>query len=102
MSKKECIKSYDTLNAPKCTRAVYTTHPIYFQNYILAEMIAAQTIQHLKEKYVRLLHSAKIAEFLIQNYYGPGSNVDWPEKIEKATGRRLSAEVLVQQLAVNR
>lgn len=83
-------------------QSIYTTHPIYFQNYILAEMIAAQTIQHLKEKYGRLLHNAKIAEFLIQNYYGPGSSVDWPEKIEKASGRRWSAEALVQQLAINR
>ncbi len=81
-------------------QSIYTTHPIYFQNYILAELIAAQTIQHLKEKYGRLLHNAEIAEFLIQNYYGPGSSVDWPEKVKRATGRKLSADALVQQLAV--
>jgi len=81
-------------------QSIYTTHPIYFQNYILAEMIAAQTIRCLKEKYGQLLNNARIAEFLIQNYYGPGSSVDWPEKIEKATGRKLGAEALVQQLAI--
>jgi Zn-dependent M32 family carboxypeptidase len=63
-------------------------------------MIAAQTIQHLEERYGQLLNNAKVAEFLIQNYYGPGSSIDWPEKVEKATGRRLSAEALVQQLAI--
>lgn len=81
-------------------QSIHTTHPIYFQNYILAEMIAAQTIQHLEERYGQLLNNAKVAEFLIQNYYGPGSSIDWPEKVEKATGRRLSAEALVQQLAI--
>ncbi len=81
-------------------QSIYTTHPIYFQNYILAEMIAAQTIRCLKEKYGQLLKNARIAEFLIQNYYSPGSSVDWPQKIEKATGTKLGAEALVQQLAI--
>jgi peptidyl-dipeptidase A len=82
-------------------QSIYTMYPIYFQNYILAEMIAAQTIQHLKERYGELLNNAKIAEFLIQNYYGPGSSVDWPEKVKRATGRKLSAEALVQQLTID-
>jgi peptidyl-dipeptidase A len=81
-------------------QSIYTTHPIYFQNYILAEMIAAQTIGYLREAYGRLLNNAKVAEFLVENYYGPGSSVDWPEKVERATGRRLSAEALVRQLAI--
>jgi peptidyl-dipeptidase A len=82
-------------------QSIYTMYPIYFQNYILAEMIAAQTLQHLKERYGELLNNAKIAEFLIQNYYGPGSSVDWPEKVKRATGRKLSAEALVQQLTID-
>jgi peptidyl-dipeptidase A len=81
-------------------QSIYTTHPIYFQNYILAEMIAAQTIQHLKETYGELLNNAQIAEFLIQNYYSPGSSIDWPEKVRRATGKRLSAKALVEQLAI--
>jgi peptidyl-dipeptidase A len=82
-------------------QSIYTTHPVYFQNYVLAEMIAAQTLQHLKEKYGGLLNNKKIAEFLIENYYAPGSSVDWPEKVRKATGRRLSAEALAQRLKIN-
>jgi peptidyl-dipeptidase A len=82
-------------------QSIYTTHPVYFQNYILAEMIAAQTLQHLREKYGNLLNNRKVAEFLIENYYAPGSSIDWPEKVEKATGEKLSAEALVEQLTVN-
>jgi oligoendopeptidase F len=83
-------------------QSIYTTHPVYFQNYILAEAIAAQTIQHLKDRYGQLLDNAKVAEFLIENYYAPGSSIDWPEKVERATGKRLSAEDLVKQLAMSR
>jgi peptidyl-dipeptidase A len=82
-------------------QSIYTTHPVYFQNYILAEMIAAQTIQHLKENYGELLNNRKIAEFLIENYYAPGSSIDWPEKVRKATGRKLSAEALAQRLRIS-
>lgn len=82
-------------------QSIITTHPAYFQNYILAEMIAAQTIQHLKERYGQLLNNDKVAEFLIQNYYAPGASVDWSEKVERATGRKLSVEALVQQLTVS-
>ena len=79
-------------------QSIYTTHPIYFQNYILADVIAAQTIAHLREKYGRLLGNAEVSKFLIENYYSPGASIDWSEKIKKATGRKLSAEALVKQL----
>jgi len=81
-------------------QSIFTTHPVYFQNYVLAEAIAAQTIEHLKQKYGKLLNHPEISEFLIKNYYGPGSSIDWPEKIEEATGRKLSAEALAKQLTI--
>ncbi len=79
-------------------QSIYTTHPVYFQNYVLADTIAAQTIAYLREKYGRLLGNAEVSKFLIENYYGPGASIDWPERIRKATGRKLSAEALVEQL----
>ena len=79
-------------------QSIYTTHPIYFQNYVLADLIAAQTIAYLREKYGSLLGNDEVSKFLIENYYSPGASVDWPEKIRKATGKKLSANALVEQL----
>ena len=79
-------------------QSIYTTHPVYFQNYVLADVIAAQTIVYLEEKYGRLLGNAEVSRFLIENYYGPGASIDWPEKVRRATGRKLSAGALVKQL----
>lgn len=79
-------------------QSIYTTHPIYFQNYVLAETIAAQTIAYLGDRHGRLLGKAEVSKFLIENYYGPGASIDWPERIRKATGRKLSAKALVKQL----
>ena len=63
-------------------------------------MIAAQTIAYMREKYGRLLGNAEVSEFRIGNYYGLGASIDWPEKIRRATGGKLSAEALVRQLKV--
>jgi len=79
-------------------QSIYTTHPVYYQNYVLAEMIAAQTIAYLQQKHGRLLNNPQVSKFLIENYYGPGASVDWPEKIEHATGQKLSAKALANEL----
>jgi peptidyl-dipeptidase A len=80
------------------SQSIYTTHPIYFQNYILADLIAAQTLAHLKDSHKTLLDNPEVSKFLISNYYAPGASIDWQDKIEKATGRKLSAKPLIQQL----
>jgi len=89
----------ENLTPQWAAQSIYTTHPVYFQNYILAEMIASQTLAYLQKKYGRLLNNTDISKFLIENYYGPGASVDWPEKIERATGQRLNARALAQELA---
>ncbi len=91
-----CVQENET---PQwASQSIFTTHPIYFQNYIIADLIAAQTITHLKDTHKPLLGNPEVSKFLISNYYAPGASVDWQEKIKKATGRRLSAKPLIQQL----
>jgi peptidyl-dipeptidase A len=80
------------------SQSIFTTHPIYFQNYIIADLITAQTIAHLKNSHGTLLDNPEVSKFLIGSYYAPGASVDWQEKIEKATGSKLSAKPLIQQL----
>jgi len=92
----------ENLTPQWAAQSIYTTHPIYFQNYILAELIAAQTLGYLQERYGRLLNNTDVSKFLIENYYGPGASIDWKEKIERATGQKLNARALVQELAAKR
>lgn len=88
----------ENLTPQWAAQSIFTTHPVYVQNYILAEMIAAQTIAYLQQNYGRLLNNAEVSKFLIENYYGPGASIDWPEKIERATGQKLNARALAQEL----
>ncbi len=81
-----------------------TTHPIYRQNYILAEMMAAQTHATLRQRFGSFwqLNSATRAAlfaFLTENYYAPGAQIEWPEKIARATGQKLSVAALAAELS---
>lgn len=77
--------------------SVLATHPCTRHNYFLAAMIAAQTISHLKRDGGSLFTPATGA-FLIEQYYAPGRSLRWQDKIERATGSRLSAEHLLAKL----
>jgi hypothetical protein len=37
--------------------------------------------------------------WLVERYYAQGASVEWTDKVEHATGRRLSAEALIEDLS---
>jgi oligoendopeptidase F len=78
--------------------SLFTTHPVYFQNYVLAEAIAAQTAEYLKTNLGGLMGNARAIDFLRTNYYAPGASLDWTEKVEAATEKPLSASALARRL----
>ncbi|HPZ06837.1 MAG TPA: M3 family metallopeptidase [Candidatus Eremiobacteraeota bacterium] len=76
---------------------VYTTHPLYLQNYILADVIAYQTINYYKEKRGNIF-SPEFLEFLKEKYYKDGGLKPWEEKLSDATGTKLKAESLIKTM----
>lgn len=78
--------------------AWYVNYPVYWQNYVLADVIASQVHHHLDAEVGSLYTSPEAYNFVIQNYIAQGALVPWMEKIERATGKRLSAEALIQDM----
>jgi hypothetical protein len=78
----------------------YTTYPCYYQNYILAAMLASQVHQLLAARFgeARIEHP-EVASWLIENLYAPGESLDWSERIQRATGRPLDAEAYLVKLS---
>jgi peptidyl-dipeptidase A len=72
--------------------------PVYMHNYILGEMIAAQTLAHLRRTNGSIIGNEKTSEFLIREYYEPGASAEWFELIEAATGEPLNARYLIEDL----
>ncbi len=82
-----------------------TTHPLYRQNYLTAEMIAAQTHKQLRGQFGPFFQldtagRAAVFTFLQKNYYTSGATLDWPDKIRQATGQPLGLEALLEDLGL--
>lgn len=78
--------------------AWYINYPIYWQNYVLADMIASQIHQRLNEQFGSLHgHPEAFAEFR-RVYLEPGSSIDWQEKLVNHTGSRLKVDALVNDV----
>jgi hypothetical protein len=92
-----------TLLDPEATpgwtcETLYTTHPVYYQNYALAEMISAQIADFIESRWDKVLGNREIAEYWIESYLAPGATIEFTEKIEKGTGKRLGPDALSERL----
>jgi len=74
---------------------VYTTHPLYLQNYLLADVIAYQSINYCKSNGINIF-SPEFFEFLRKYYFRDGAVKRWADKIKEATGSKLKAESLTR------
>ncbi|MCK4632313.1 MAG: hypothetical protein KAT79_03530 [candidate division Zixibacteria bacterium] len=78
----------------------YTTHPLYLQNYLYADMVAAQTVAHLRRNYSTIVDNPKTGAFLVQNYMRFGSRYDWRELLERGTDEKLNPDYFIERLAL--
>lgn len=88
-------------NAPRwAANSWYINYPIYWQNYVLADVVASQIHQTLNRKYGGLHRHPEALEEIREIYYAPGATIDWQEKLLNHTGSKLKANALAQDLEV--
>ncbi len=76
----------------------FINYPVYWQNYVLADIVASQIHHTLNQRYGSLHgHPEALAE-VRQVYYQPGATIDWQDKILTHTGSNLKADALVKDL----
>lgn len=78
--------------------AWYVNYPVYWQNYVLADVIASQVHHHLEAEIGSLYNCPAAFEFVRSQYIAQGGLVPWLEKIEKATGKPLAAAALIEDM----
>jgi len=77
----------------------YTSYPCYYQNYILAAMIATQLQEALTSKFGEdKVTNAGLADFMIKNLYETGEKLEWTERIRNATGKSLEPGAYLRKL----
>ncbi|MBN1295856.1 hypothetical protein JXA80_03685 [bacterium] len=77
---------------------LYTTHPLYNQNYLMMEVMALQTIEAMQSRLGHYPHPGMFA-FLQEGYIGPAGWIPWREKIRHMTGHPLTADALGRYLS---
>lgn len=78
--------------------------PVYYQNYLLGEMVASQLLHTLEthvlsgEDAAALIASPKVGSYLHERLFLPGAARPWEEWLEVGTGEKLNPEHFVKQL----
>lgn len=68
----------------------FTTHPVYLQNYLLADIIAAQLAAWLeREAGPELIGQPRVGALLKERIYRHGALVPWRDLLRQATGEDL-------------
>ncbi len=85
--------------APRwAANAWFTSYPVYWQNYVLADVAAAQIHAAMRARLGRVNGNPEAIAFLREQFWAPGGSVDWQVKVERATGRPLDAGDLIARL----
>jgi peptidyl-dipeptidase A len=74
--------------------------PVYYHNYVLGHLFAAQLRNHL-DKYVvggPFFMSEVAGRYLIEAIFGQGARDDWENTVLRATGERMNPEHFVKSL----
>ncbi len=110
----ELVERFQRLRRPEGRRAPdwaskvhFSAAPVYYQNYMLGEMMASQLQTHLRDEVlgggpdaeVRRVTSPEVGAFLVDRLYRPGRRDDWRGTLRNATGGALSAAAFVRELA---
>ncbi len=78
----------------------YTTHPVYLQNYLYADMITAQTRKFMRDNYGNLTGNSNTKPFLVQNFFRFGGRYEWRELLKRGTDSELSSDYLIKHLGL--
>lgn len=81
------------------------TAPVYYQNYILGEMVASQMLHTLNTAVLgkdshQLVRDKRVGRWFVDRIFKPGSSRHWEDTLAEASGERLNASYLVDFLRV--
>ena len=78
-------------------------YPAYYHNYMLGELLASQLFSYITKNIlepgesVSFSQNKKVGEFLKNEFFAPGSSLNWRELIQSATKEPLSAKHYASQ-----
>jgi peptidyl-dipeptidase A len=105
----DCVERYQLLKRPEGRRRpdwAAKIHialvPVYYHNYELGHLMAAQLRNRLEEKAGGIVGKPAAGHWLIERIFSPGASLEWRALVEKATGEPLSSRYFIESFAVLR
>ena len=80
------------------SNAWFISYPVYWQNYVLADVMASQIHHDLQKRFGSLAEKREAFDFVIAQYIAPGAITSWLWKIEDVTGEPLNPKALIADL----
>jgi peptidyl-dipeptidase A len=102
MFKKYLLVDLDSTEQHQYAASIwYTSYPCYYQNYILAGMIATQLQEALSNKFGdEKISDPNVAQWMIDHLYSSGETLEWTERIRNATGKSLETGPYLRKLDI--
>ncbi len=85
-------------NAPDWAAKIHIAlFPVYYQNYLLGQLMASQLHHHLTQRAGSLVDQLEVGQYLCRAIFEPGASLDWETLVEQATGERLTSDYFIQE-----
>jgi peptidyl-dipeptidase A len=90
-------------NADWASKIHIALYPAYYHNYMLGELLASQLFSYITKTIltpadsVSFSQNKKVGEFLKNEFFAPGSSLNWRELIQNSTKEPLSAKHYASQ-----
>jgi len=103
----EYVERYQKITPPTnrtkadwASKSHLSTSPVYYQNYVLGELMASQLIEHIYRNVVKAesyVGNSGAGRFLVEKVFKPGARYPWNEMLKRATGEELNPEHFIRQ-----
>ncbi|MBS4217483.1 M2 family metallopeptidase [Bacillus sp. FJAT-49711] len=91
VSEVQLVTPPDETNNPDWAAKIhFTLAPVYYQNYLLGELMAAQLLRHIETKISPEFFTKETGEMLINQFFKPAALYYWNKKIRRVTGEKLN------------
>ncbi|RDU38859.1 peptidase M3A and M3B thimet/oligopeptidase F [Neobacillus piezotolerans] len=86
----------DADNPDWAAKIHFTLAPVYYHNYALGELTAAQLQRYIERTISEDFFTEETGRLLIEEYFKPGALYSWNEKIARVTGEKLNPQYFVE------
>ncbi|WP_144512863.1 M2 family metallopeptidase [Bacillus sp. FJAT-22090] len=91
VSEVQLVTPPDRVDQPDWAAKIhFTLAPVYYQNYLLGELMAAQLIRYIENSISPEIFTKETGEMLVNQFFKPGALYNWNEKIRRITGEMLN------------